>query len=60
MWQDPIVAEVRRIRQAHAAQFGFDLEAIYKDLKAQEKQGQRRMVSFPPRRVSTAQQQSES
>jgi hypothetical protein len=60
MWQDPIVAEVRRVRQAHAAQLGFDLEAIYKDLKAQEKKGQRRMISFPPRRVSTAQQQSES
>ena len=57
MWQDPIVAEVRRVRKAHAAQFGFDLEAIYKDLKAQEKRGQRRMISFPPRRVSTVQQQ---
>jgi hypothetical protein len=47
MWQDPIVAEVRRVRRAHAAQLGFDLEAIYNDLKAQEKRGQRRMISFP-------------
>jgi hypothetical protein len=25
MWQDPIVAEVRQAREAHAAQFNFDL-----------------------------------
>ena len=59
MWQDPIVAKVRRVRRAHAAQFGFDIEAIYNDLKAQEKRGQRRMISFPPRRVSPVQQQRE-
>jgi len=59
MWQDPIVEEVRRVRRAHAAQFGFDLEAIYKDLKAQEKHSQRRMVSFPPRHVSPVPQQGE-
>jgi len=29
MGQDPIVAEVRQARQAHAARFAFDLEAIY-------------------------------
>ena len=27
MWQDPIVAEVRQIREAYAAQFNFDLAA---------------------------------
>ena len=36
MWEDPIVAEVRRVRTAHAAQFNNDLLAIYRDLKAQE------------------------
>jgi hypothetical protein len=51
MWQDPIVAEIRRVRQAHAAQFGYDLKAIYEALKAQEKQGQRTTVSYPPRRI---------
>ena len=36
MWEDPIVAEVRRVRAAHAAQFNNDLLAIYRDLKAEE------------------------
>ena len=36
MWEDPIVAEVRRVRAAHAAQFNNDLLAIYRNLKAQE------------------------
>jgi hypothetical protein len=33
MWKDPIVEEVRRIREEHAARFGYDLKAIYEDLK---------------------------
>jgi hypothetical protein len=33
---DPIVDEVRRIRDAHAARFNYDLDAIYRDIKEQE------------------------
>ena len=51
MWQDPIVAEIRQIRQEHAARFGLDLKTIYEALKEQEKQGHRKKVSFPPQRV---------
>jgi hypothetical protein len=51
MWQDPIVAEVRRAREAHAAQFDFELRAIYRDLKAQEEQSQRKKVSYAPKRI---------
>ena len=51
MWEDPIVAEVRRVRDAHAAQFNYDLETIYRDLKRQEKESGRTFVSYPPRRV---------
>ena len=25
MWEDPIVEEVRKIREEHAARFGYDL-----------------------------------
>ena len=52
MWRDPIVAEVRQVREAHATQFNFDLQAIYRALKAQEKQSQRKKVSFAPKRIS--------
>jgi hypothetical protein len=52
MWQDPIVAEVRKIREAHAAQYNYDLRAIYAALKKAEEQSQRSKVSFPPKRFT--------
>jgi len=48
-WQDPIVEEVRAIREAYAARFQYDLQAIYRDLKAQERQHGWQTVAFPPR-----------
>jgi hypothetical protein len=51
MWQDPIVAEVRKIREAHAAQYNYDVRAIYVALKRAEEQSQRPKVSFPPKRI---------
>jgi hypothetical protein len=51
MWQDPIVAEVRKIREAHAAQYHYDIRAIYAALKKAEEQSQRLKVSFPPKRI---------
>ena len=48
MWEDPIVAEVRRVRAAHAAQFNNDLLAIYRDLKAEEQKSGRKFASVPP------------
>lgn len=50
MIDDPIVAEVRQAREQHAAQFNFDLQAIYQDLKEQEANGGRQVVAFPPRK----------
>lgn len=46
---DPIVEEVRRVRDAHAARFQYDLDAIFRDIKEQEKKSGRKFVSFPPR-----------
>jgi hypothetical protein len=37
MWEDPIVAEVRRIRETLAAKFNFDIDAIFADM--QQRQG---------------------
>jgi len=36
MLNDQIVDEVRAIRDAHAAKFGYNLRAIYQDLKKSE------------------------
>ena len=51
MWQDPIVAEVRQVREAHAAQFDFDLRAIYLALKEEENESRHKRVSFRPKRI---------
>jgi len=34
---DPIVDEVRRVRDAYAARFNYDLDAIFQDVKEREK-----------------------
>lgn len=34
---DPIVDEVRKARDAHAARFNYDLDAIFQDIKEREK-----------------------
>lgn len=51
---DDIVLEVRKAREAYAQQFGYDLQAIHRDLKAQEQASGRRIVSLPPRRPKAA------
>ena len=33
MWEDPIVAEVRAIREALAAKHNYDIHAIFEDMR---------------------------
>ena len=47
---DPIVDEVRRVRDEHEAMFNYNLDAIFQDIKEQEKQSGLKFVSYPPRR----------
>jgi hypothetical protein len=49
MWTDTIVEETRKIREEHAARFNYDLGAIYRDLKEEEKQSSREVVTLPSR-----------
>ena len=51
MKEDPIVAEVRRVREEHAARYNNDLRAIYAVLKKQEKLNPLPKASFPPKRI---------
>jgi hypothetical protein len=51
MWVDKVVEEVRAVRDAHAARFDYDLDAIYQDLKKQEKKSIRQIVNLPPKCV---------
>jgi hypothetical protein len=36
MWEDPIVAEVRRVREGLSGQFNFDVRAIFADLRKRQ------------------------
>ena len=40
MIYDPIVEEVRKYRKEYAAEFNFDLDAIFDDLKTRECQSE--------------------
>jgi len=51
MWKDEIVEEVRKTRDEYAAKFDYDLEAIYKDIKKQEKKSRRKIVSLPAKKA---------
>lgn len=47
--RDEIVDEVRRVREEHAARFGFDLDRIVEDLKSQERRSRNVVVREPKR-----------
>lgn len=49
MWRDPIVEEIRQLRQQYAARFNHDLKAICQDLRERQKKGGRKVVTLPPR-----------
>lgn len=55
MWKDEIVEEVRKVRDEYAAKFGYDIDAIYEDIKNQEEKTDREVVSLPPKRVTLPQ-----
>ena len=50
---DPIIAELRAVRDEHAARHGYDVEAIFRDIRARQEASERDYVRCPPRRVGT-------
>ena len=53
MKYDPIVAEVRAIRDELAAQCGYDLKEIFRQLRQQQASSGRKYVRYPARRIIT-------
>jgi hypothetical protein len=49
MWDDPIVEEVRKVREEHAASLDYDLKRIFQDLKEREQRSGRKTVSLAPK-----------
>jgi hypothetical protein len=54
MWQDPIVAETRALRELYASQFGHDAEAIFNDILRRQSLPGKTLVSYPPRKLAEA------
>lgn len=52
MFDDPIVEEIRRYRQEHAAKYGNDIHRICEALREQQKKSKRKVVNFGPRKLS--------
>ena len=46
MRNDPIVAEIREIRERRSARFDHDIRAIAEDAKKREQDSGRKVVSF--------------
>ena len=49
MKKDPIVEEIRKVREQHAAKFNYNLDDIVTDLKKKEKKAKQKVVSLPPK-----------
>jgi hypothetical protein len=60
MVRDPIVEEVRAIREALAKEHGYDVKAIVRALQRQEAGGGRRVVSLQPKRLPRKQRGSKA
>jgi hypothetical protein len=50
MSRDPVVEEVRRIRETQAAKHGFDVNAILSAAKKRQRRSGRRVISFVPKK----------
>jgi hypothetical protein len=51
MKPDPILAEIRRTREAYAEQFAGDVRAMLADLRRRQLQGGRPVVARPAKRI---------
>lgn len=61
MWQDPIVEEVRRIRDDHERTFNYNLHAICEDFRKMQSSSGHKVVTRQPRRpMSYAAQQGDT
>ncbi len=53
MTKDPIVAQVRKVREAYAKEFNYDIKAICDDLREWQKRTNHK-YDLPPKRKKPA------
>lgn len=58
MSSDPIVEEVRRIREEYVKSHAYDIDSIFRDLKSMQTSSNREYIKLPPR--SAAKQTSDN
>jgi hypothetical protein len=51
MRDDPVVEEVRRAKEEHAARYNYDIHAMGKALQEEQKRSGREVVTVPPKRI---------
>ena len=55
---DPIIAELRAIRRAYAARFDYDVDAMFRDIRARQEASGREYVRLSSRRSVTTGEES--
>jgi len=50
MRNDPVVEEVRRIKEEHAARYNYNIRAMGKALQEEQTRGGRKVVTLAPKR----------
>jgi hypothetical protein len=51
---DPVLAEIRKTREAYATRFSGDVKSMLADLRKRQAEGGRRSVAHPPKSVPKA------
>ena len=46
---DPVISEMRAVRDAHAARLDYDIAAIFRDIRAMQEASGREFVRYPAR-----------
>jgi hypothetical protein len=54
MSKDPIVDEVRRVREDEAAKYGFDVKAVLAASRRRQRRSRRKVVSFVQKKKLSA------
>jgi hypothetical protein len=51
MKPDPVISEIRRVREAYAERFAGDIQAMLADLRRRQQASGRAVVNRPPRQA---------
>ena len=55
---DPVIAEVRALRDAIAARAGYDVGGIFRRIREMQEESGREYVSYPARRIAEGSDES--